>query len=83
VINLLILTRKKDEGIVIGENIEIKIVEVEGNKVKLGITAPKDISIVRKEIIEAIKNENISAGQIDTNLLDLESLNFSNKKKEG
>lgn len=62
---MLVLTRKVDEGIVIGDNIEIKVIAIEGSKVKLGITANKDISIVRKEILEAVKNENLSAGKID------------------
>jgi len=62
---MLVLTRKVNEGIIIGDNIKIKVIAVEGNKVKLGIIADKDVSIVREEIMEAVKNENLSAGQID------------------
>lgn len=62
---MLVLTRKVDEGIIIGDNITIRVIAVEGNKVKLGIIANRDISIVREEMIEAVKNENVSAGQID------------------
>ena len=62
---MLVLTRKVDEGIIIGDNIKIKVIAIEGNKVKLGIIANKDISIVREEIFEAVKNENLSARQID------------------
>jgi carbon storage regulator len=62
---MLVLTRKVDEGIIIGDNITIRVIAVEGNKVKLGIIANKDISIVREEIVEAVKNENVTAGQID------------------
>jgi carbon storage regulator len=62
---MLVLTRKVDEGILIGDNIKIKVIAIEGNKIKLGIQADKNIVIVREEILEAIKNENMSAGQID------------------
>ncbi|NLV21313.1 MAG: carbon storage regulator CsrA [Syntrophomonadaceae bacterium] len=67
---MLVLTRKIDEGIVIGDNITIRVIAVEGNKVKLGIIADKDISIVREEILEAVKNENLSAGHIDGSILN-------------
>ena len=61
---MLIITRKADEGIVIDDNIKIIVVAVEGGRVKLGIEAPKDITIIREEIIEAVKKENILAGEI-------------------
>lgn len=58
---MLVLTRKEQESISIGENIEIVVVEVSEGKVKLGIKAPKDISILRTEIRKAVEAENISA----------------------
>lgn len=58
---MLILTRKKDESIIIDGKIEIRIIEVEDGKVKLGIEAPKDIDIVRKELYKKVKEENITA----------------------
>ncbi len=58
---MLVLSRKTNESIIIGENIEIRIVEVAGKSVKLGIDAPRDVSVHRKEIFEAIMEENIQA----------------------
>jgi len=54
---MLVLSRQKDESIMIGDNVEITIVDVRGDKVRLGITAPREISVHRKEIFEAIKRE--------------------------
>ncbi len=54
---MLVLSRKKDESIVIGDNIEIVVVDVRGDKVRLGITAPKEISVHRREIYDAIQRE--------------------------
>ncbi len=60
---MLVLTRKRNESIMIGDNIEIVIVDVHGEQVKLGIRAPKAIPVHRKEIYEAIQAENIKAVQ--------------------
>jgi carbon storage regulator len=54
---MLILTRRISETIVIGENIEIAVLGVKGNQVRLGIEAPKAVSVHRKEIYEKIKSE--------------------------
>ena len=51
---MLVLSRGKDESIMVGENVEIVIVDVRGNKVRLGINAPKSIPVHRKEIFQAI-----------------------------
>ena len=58
---MLALTRKKDESIIIGDNIEIKILEITGDKVRIGIEAPKEISIHRQEIYLQIQDENKEA----------------------
>ncbi|MCC0627622.1 MULTISPECIES: carbon storage regulator CsrA [unclassified Clostridioides] len=58
---MLVISRKKDEAVLIGENIEVKVVGVDGNNIKLAISAPNNISILRKEIYEKVKNENIKA----------------------
>ena len=54
---MLVLSRQKDESIMIGDNVEITIVDVRGDKVRLGITAPKEISVHRREVYDAIQRE--------------------------
>ena len=55
---MLVLTRKTDESIFINENIEVVVLGIQGNKVRLGIEAPKDVSIIRREIIAEISQHN-------------------------
>ena len=71
---MLILSRKMDESIVIGENIEIKIISIEEGKVKLGISAPKDIEIHRKEVFIEIQEENKKAAEGSLDIGDLGKL---------
>ncbi|GAG02530.1 unnamed protein product [marine sediment metagenome] len=54
---MLVLSRKKDESIMIGDDVEITIVGVRGDKVRLGITAPKSIPVHRREVYNAIQRE--------------------------
>jgi len=56
---MLVLTRKSDESINLGDEITITVVEVKGNSVRLGIKAPTNVRIFRKEIYDKIKNENL------------------------
>ena len=68
---MLVLTRRENESVVIGDNVEITVLYVSGKKVRLGISAPKDISIHRKEIYQAIqlqmrKNGDEEASEGDT-----------------
>ncbi len=58
---MLILTRKLNESIMIGDQIEISIVDIRGDQVKLGIKAPKNIKVYRQEVYRAIQQENIEA----------------------
>lgn len=58
---MLVLTRKENESIVIGDSIEVKVLEVKEHQVKLGISAPKAIAVHRKEVYLAIQAENESA----------------------
>jgi carbon storage regulator len=61
---VLVLTRKKDQSIIINDNIEITIVDVQGDQVRIGINAPKSISIHRKEVYLEIQKENVKASQV-------------------
>ena len=58
---MLVLSRQRDESIIIGDNVVITVVDVRGDKVKLGIDAPKEISVHRREVYEAIQRENRQA----------------------
>ena len=58
---MLALSRKKDEAIVINNNVEIKIIEIKGDQVKLGISAPKSVPIYRKEVYLQIQEANQAA----------------------
>lgn len=69
---MLVLTRKIGEGIVIGDDISITIVELKGGTVRIGIDAPKDKKIYRQEIFDRIAKENREAANWD--MIDLESL---------
>lgn len=66
---MLVLTRKLGESIRIGDNIVVKIVDLDGRHVKLGIEAPKNVSVNREEIYERIQKENRAASKpVDVNL---------------
>jgi carbon storage regulator len=58
---MLILTRKKNETLRIGDDILVTIVDVQGDQVRLGITAPRDVSILRQELYEAVRDSNTRA----------------------
>jgi len=61
---MLVLSRQKDQTVMIGDNIEITVVDIRGDKVRLGITAPSHIPVHRKEVYEAIKRENRAAANV-------------------
>lgn len=66
---MLVLSRKKNEVIQIGEDIEIEVIAIEGDQVKLGIRAPQSVDIYRKEIYVDITKQNNEAAKLDKNLL--------------
>ncbi len=61
---MLVLSRQRDESIIIGDNVEITIVDIRGDKVRLGIVAPAEISVHRKEVYDAIQRENRDASSV-------------------
>lgn len=68
---MLALSRKKDEAIVINDDIEITVIEIKGDQVKLGISAPKSVPIYRKEVYVQIQNSNKeSAASVDAAALN-------------
>ncbi|MBI3463416.1 MAG: carbon storage regulator CsrA [Planctomycetes bacterium] len=62
---MLVLSRHRDESIIIGDDIVITVVDIRGDKVRLGINAPIEIPVHRQEVYEAIQRENKQAAQID------------------
>ena len=61
---MLVLSRQRDESIIIGDNVIVTIVDVRGDKVRLGIEAPREVSVHRREVYEAIQRENRQAAEI-------------------
>lgn len=67
---MLVLSRKKDESIMIGDQIEIKILAVEGEQIKIGIVAPKTVKVHRSEVFEAILAQNREALSASSSFLE-------------
>lgn len=60
---MLVLTRKVHQSIIIGDDIEVVVLEVRGEQVRLGINAPKNVAVHRQEIYEQIQHENVAASE--------------------
>lgn len=71
---MLVLSRKDKESIIIGKDIEVKILGIEDGKVKLGIDAPRNVEIYRKEIYLEIEEENKAASKQQLNIEDLKKI---------
>lgn len=63
---MLVLSRQRDESIIIGDNIVITIVDIRGDKVRLGIDAPKEVPVHRQEVYDAIQRENLRNQEADS-----------------
>ncbi|MGM0607895.1 MAG: carbon storage regulator CsrA [Candidatus Muiribacteriota bacterium] len=79
---MLVLTRKKNESIIIGDNVEVVIVDIKGDQIKIGINAPKNVSVHRKEVYEEIQRENIIAAKTTVKAKNMKQLNDLLKKKK-
>ena len=66
---MLVISRKKGESFLIGDNIKVTVSKIENGTVKLSISAPRDITILRKELYDEVKNENKNAAASNMNLL--------------
>lgn len=73
---MLVLSRQRDETIMIGDEIEITVVDIRGDKVRLGINAPRSIQVHRKEVYEAIKAENTQASHVQVDDLNVANQNL-------
>ncbi len=62
---MLVLSRQRDESIIIGENVIVTIVDIRGDKVRLGISAPTEVPVHRQEVYECIQRENMRQAGID------------------
>ena len=61
---MLVLTRKENESIMIGDDVEVKILDLRDNQVKVGIVAPRSVAVHRREVYEAIQAENAQAASV-------------------
>jgi carbon storage regulator len=73
---MLILSRKVDEKVIIGDDIKISIIEIRGDQVRIGIDAPKKVKVFRQEVYDAIKAENKAASKSAT---VIPNVNFGKK----
>lgn len=67
---MLVLTRKTNQSIMIGDDVEVSVLSVSGDKVRIGITAPRDVPVFRKEVYLSIKAERVGTGSETTRAVD-------------
>ena len=80
---MLVLSRKLGESIVIGEDIHLTVLDSQNGEVKLGIAAPKEVSILRKEIYDEVKEQNRASAEVDPKSLGDLIKQFSDKGSKG
>jgi carbon storage regulator len=79
---MLVLSRQRDESIMVGDNVQITIVDIRGDKVRLGIVAPAEIPVHRKEVYDAIQRENRKAAEVSREDLPVAATRPRNTRKE-
>jgi carbon storage regulator len=77
---MLVLSRQRDESIIIGDNIVITVVDIRGDKVRLGIQAPTEIPVHRQEVYEAIQREHLRAQGVDPDGVSTSGSKFPNRR---
>jgi len=78
---MLVLSRQRDETIMIGDDVEITVVDIRGDKVRLGIAAPRHVQVHRKEVYDAIKRENAEAARVQVDDLAAANKNLRDRAK--
>ena len=68
---MLVLSRQRDETIMIGDSVEITVVDIRGDKVRIGINAPALVAVHRKEVYDSIRRENEQAARVDRGAVDV------------
>lgn len=71
---MLVLTRKEDQSIMIGQDIEVKVLDVKDNQVKIGIVAPRSVPVHRNEVYLAIQEENAQAAAVTKKIDDISKI---------
>ena len=79
---MLVLSRKSNQSIIVGDDVEIMIVEIKGDQVKLGIKAPRSVRVYRGEIYDEIQKENIAAAKTSVSKIDKNLENLIKKRKK-
>ena len=79
---MLVLSRQRDETIMIGDDVEITVVDIRGDKVRLGINAPRHVQVHRKEVYEAIQRENAEAAGLRVDDLTVANKNLRHAHRD-
>ncbi len=79
---MLVLTRKKNQSIIVGDDVEIVVVDIKGDQIKLGVNAPKSIAVHRKEVYEEIQKENQLAASAKVKMTQIREFESLLKKKK-